>query len=1079
VKKLKFTLPSFFRKGFFAKKWVRLLLDVAGSLAGLFLLVLLILLARLSMGPINLDFLTPEIQAAFKAPQVGISATIDHTQLVWRKWNRPFEIELVNVRIQKNEKPDWLKIEHVAVSLKFYRLLAGDISLKQLRLYHPHILLEKDEKGEFSLGFGETKPTQEFSLEDMAPLLALGGSNPALGKLNELNRISIVEAHVLLKDVKEEEEWELPKSTIVLRRQSDGFRIEVTLAPQQGTGSLLLGLSHQLDSARFNVYAHFHNVSFKKLIEKDNKLVLSPPNPDALSYDDILNFLQRWDIPLDGKIRVTLAPSTLQIIKGMCDISIGKGELDLSLAKLLPLPVNSGSLSVEFSPREINLKKAALLSDETLIDLSGKLASPTILHLSNLLHSGEALEIHGKVEDLFLDHLGAIWPEDLAHHAREWLTKNLRKGTLKEASFFLKGHGSEEGFALDHLQGILQGEGAELTYLDGLPPLENVNASATFTKNGFDIKVLSGAVENVHLQEGHVVISGLDNDKEALTVLAKVKGPLSDMLDIIDHKPLEYASYAGLDPEKVKGDGALTLRLDFPLIASLEFKDVKMQAKGVFQKVTMIRPFSDELSAQLNQGDFSLDLTQDQMTIKGKGILNQLPSTIVYNHFFTDSAPHELQLQVDTMASFEEFKRLGFDYLDYGKGPVKTTLTFTVEKNKKNDLLIDLDTTNASLSFLPLEWEKKPGEKSNLSFRLFFKEGQLVKIKDIKMTAPPYSLEGAALFGDNKQWKAFYLSDFRGPHIQTQVTLHRLRENAYDVSFKGQSVDLEKFLNYLQMNENVTDHPPTNIKLQADVGALRFGEGKVFQDVKASADLFLHGKDAHWKEVSLRAKAGSGTAHKGDMANVSGGLLFDIKPGPNNSQTLEVRANDAGQFLKNLSIYDAIQGGYITIKAHRQAGGPYVGVFKLKQFDANEVPLLARFGALLSPMGIANLFSENKTLSMEKFESNFEFSEDLINVTHGIGKSISLGFTVEGKIDRKNRMYNLKGNIIPARFLNSILSNIPLIGSLINGGEGEGLFSIAYTAQGKFDAPEVSLNPLSALAPGFIRKLFQSLGDDE
>ena len=116
---------------------------------------------------------------------------------------------------------------------------------------------------------------------------------------------------------------------------------------------------------------------------------------------------------------------------------------------------------------------------------------------------------------------------------------------------------------------------------------------------------------------------------------------------------------------------------------------------------------------------------------------------------------------------------------------------------------------------------------------------------------------------------------------------------------------------------------------------------------------------------------------------------------------------------------------------------------------------------------------------MDKFETDFEFSEKLITVQKGIGKSISLGFTVEGKLDRFSRTYSLKGNIIPARFINSILNNIPLIGPLISGGEGEGLIAIAYSVNGSFEKPEIALNPLSALAPGFIRKLFQSIGNDE
>ena len=116
---------------------------------------------------------------------------------------------------------------------------------------------------------------------------------------------------------------------------------------------------------------------------------------------------------------------------------------------------------------------------------------------------------------------------------------------------------------------------------------------------------------------------------------------------------------------------------------------------------------------------------------------------------------------------------------------------------------------------------------------------------------------------------------------------------------------------------------------------------------------------------------------------------------------------------------------------------------------------------------------------MERFECQFEFDENQIIIANGVGKSLSLGFTVEGKINRKERLFNLKGNIIPARFLNSILNNIPIIGSLLTGGKGEGLIAIAYTIKGSFDAPDISLNPLSALAPGFIRNIFQSLGDDK
>lgn len=1067
------------RKAIFSKKSLRLFFEAGISIVGLFLVIIALLLGRLSMGPINLDFMLPDVQAALKAPQMQISASVEHVQLVWREWKRPFEIELVNVHLQKEQNPHWLKIAHVGVSLRLIKLVTGNISLKDVRFYQPHILLEKDEKGEFALGFGDSQPDQQFSFEEIAPLLALSGSHPSLGKLNELNRISIIDAHILLKDEKENQSWALPKVTFVLKRKTDGFQAELSLRPQSAQGSLTLGLMHDLGSARSDIYANFHHISFKDIIQKE-RVSLTPLNPNGMTPDDVLNFFQHWDIPLNGKVRVALVPETLQILEGACNIDVGKGELDLSVAKLLPFPVSSGNLSFIISKNGIDLKNLSLLSDEMLLKLSGKLDSlESPLFLNNLL-ANKTLELNGKIEDLFLNHLAALWPQDLAHHARTWLTENLREGTLTHATFALKGHGEEKGFVVDNLKGTLEGEGAEITYLKGLPPAQGVKAQATFDHQGFDIKLLAGNVKQLQLKGGHILISKLDTNDETLSLDVKAEGPLSDVLNVIDHKPLQYASYGGIDPKKSKGTGTMDLHIEFPLLSNLQFKDVKMAITGSFKKVEIERKITDDLKAQLTQGDLAVKLTQDQMVIKGKGVLNQLPSQLTYTQSFKNTEPQALQINVETEASFEDFNRLGFDYRDYGRGPTKAKMTYTLERDKKSHLRVDLETTPTTLSFAPLGWEKKAGEPGSLSFSLVFENGHLARMDNLAMTSPTYSLEGDILFGPEKKWKVVHLSQFKGPHTHAQLTLHNPQPNVYEVSVKGTNIDLEKFLEYVNGEENVADHVPTDIKLSAQVDQLRLGEGKVFENVQASADLFLQGKETTWKAVKLRAKAGKSVAHsqKSAVAHVAGGIAFDITPGPNNTQTLEVRANDAGKFLKNLNIYNDVKSGYIVIKAQRKDKGPYAGVFKLKQFDVNKVPVLARFAALLSPMGIANLFSAKETLSMDKFECHFQFSEDMVIVTKGIGKSISLGFTVDGKLDRKQRLYNLKGNVIPARFINSVLNNIPLIGSMLSGGEGEGLFAIAYTVSGPFDNPAISLNPLSMLAPGFIRKFFQSIGED-
>jgi hypothetical protein len=46
----------------------------------------------------------------------------------------------------------------------------------------------------------------------------------------------------------------------------------------------------------------------------------------------------------------------------------------------------------------------------------------------------------------------------------------------------------------------------------------------------------------------------------------------------------------------------------------------------------------------------------------------------------------------------------------------------------------------------------------------------------------------------------------------------------------------------------------------------------------------------------------------------------------------------------------------------------------------------------------------------------------------------------------------------------------------LTGGEGEGLLAVTYHMTGDLGDPEVSVNPLSALAPGFLRGLFIGTG---
>ena len=65
----------------------------------------------------------------------------------------------------------------------------------------------------------------------------------------------------------------------------------------------------------------------------------------------------------------------------------------------------------------------------------------------------------------------------------------------------------------------------------------------------------------------------------------------------------------------------------------------------------------------------------------------------------------------------------------------------------------------------------------------------------------------------------------------------------------------------------------------------------------------------------------------------------------------------------------------------------------------------------------------------------------------------------------------MQGTVIPLSSLNKVIGSIPLIGNILTGGGA--FFAATYTMERKEGETEtnVSVNPLSALTPGILRKV--------
>jgi hypothetical protein len=102
----------------------------------------------------------------------------------------------------------------------------------------------------------------------------------------------------------------------------------------------------------------------------------------------------------------------------------------------------------------------------------------------------------------------------------------------------------------------------------------------------------------------------------------------------------------------------------------------------------------------------------------------------------------------------------------------------------------------------------------------------------------------------------------------------------------------------------------------------------------------------------------------------------------------------------------------------------------------------------------------------------FRYDRRQLHIDQARAYSSSLGITALGWIDFARNLMDVRGTVVPAYALNSALGRIPLVGRLFSPEKGGGLLAVNYAVTGRASDPKVTVNPLSALTPGFLRGLF-------
>ncbi len=118
---------------------------------------------------------------------------------------------------------------------------------------------------------------------------------------------------------------------------------------------------------------------------------------------------------------------------------------------------------------------------------------------------------------------------------------------------------------------------------------------------------------------------------------------------------------------------------------------------------------------------------------------------------------------------------------------------------------------------------------------------------------------------------------------------------------------------------------------------------------------------------------------------------------------------------------------------------------------------------------------DGNAVGFTRLKVDFQRSGSRLDMKNATMYGQAIGLSVDGWLDYVHDTVAMTGTFVPAFAVNNLFSQVPVIGVLLGGASNEGLFAINFRISGSASTPTLSVNPLSAIAPGFLRKIFGAL----
>ena len=390
--------------------------------------------------------------------------------------------------------------------------------------------------------------------------------------------------------------------------------------------------------------------------------------------------------------------------------------------------------------------------------------------------------------------------------------------------------------------------------------------------------------------------------------------------------------------------------------------------------------------------------------------------------------------------------------------------TFDIKKtyNSKNKSFNGsgvIDLTNSTFKVSRLNYIKEEKKKANLSFDVNFALNKYYNVNKLNFTADKNKIS----LLDIKLNNNFEIIDLKNAEVKTFIN-EKLNNNftikkSKKVNISGPLFDFQPLLKSLyKKNKKKTFSKNFSSELKINFDKAITG---------TNDDIFNFSMVALINKGSYEKLSSKGNFSPNEIVEMS------IYNHDNDKKTLQLISDRARPFVKNFDFIKGFEGGKLEYESMISKEGSNSNLL-ITDFKVSKVPALAKLLTLASLQGIADTLS-GEGIRFDSFEMKSNSKDNVLNIEDALAMGPAVSILLEGYVD-KGKIVSLRGTLVPATKLNSIIASIPVVGDILVGKKiGEGVVGVSFKMKGPPKDIKTTVNPIKTLTPRFIVRAVEKM----